>query len=307
MKIQTDHRFYAPVFKQIAGLLKDDYVMKTDHTDKELSLSFTVVHKKYKYHGLNISTYLGKNPEWTIRGYVDIPFKMNWLSKYEFTPEKDDDGFPLLSPDQLKIVEKKIKAIDKSTLKEIKDLKDDLEDDMMQIDKDTINSYFDSGFDGLEHFKVYGIQINYKEYLLNFSPKNHLKGFRILQGILNSKTPAIRNLMEEAIDMYIDEMNYMNKDDAYSAANRFMTVDRTNSILAQFTDQNRKNYLDMVKAQFLDLVVTDDPEETYRDMIGFLRSVEGDGKMESELMSWAYSVTQNDVFLSDEAKELFLF
>lgn len=306
MKIQTDHRFYAPVFKQIAQLLKDDYVMKTDHTDKELSLSFTVVHKKYKYHGLNISTYLGKNPEWTIRGYVDIPFKMHWMAKYEFTPEKDADDFPLLTPEQLEMVKKKIAAIDKSTLKEIKDLKHDLEADMMQMDSDTINSYFEYGFDGLEHFKSYGIKFDYREFLLNPSKKS-LTNFRLLQGIFNSKTPAIRNLLEDAIDMYIEEMETMNKDDAYSAANRFMTADKENSLLGQFTPQNKQKYIDMVKSQFSDLLVTDDPKQTYRDIIGFLRSIEGDANMEAELIGWAYSVTQNDVFLSDEAKELFLF
>jgi hypothetical protein len=307
MKINTYHRFYAPVLKQIAELLKGDYEMKTDHTEDSLGgPNFSVIHKKYKMHGLNIQTQLSDSIDWSINGFCLLPLELHWSPKYEFMPERDDDNFPLLTPTQLKEVKTKIKAIEKSLVDEIMSYKDDLEDDSMQMGIDYINSYFNEGFDGLEGFKKYGIKVDYKEYLLNMR-KKHITNFRILQGIFNSKTPTIRNLLEDAIDMYIDTMTIMSKDDAYEAANRFMTVDRENSLLANFTDANRRNYIEMVKEQFETLLTTDDPKEVYYDMVGFLRSIEGDHKLESEIMEWAYSKTQDEHFLSDEAKELFLF
>ena len=307
MKINTNHRFYASVFKQIAELLKDDFVMKTDHTDKDLDLSFIVMHKKYKHHGLVISTYLNENPEWYIEGYADIPVRLPWgTPKYTFTPERDKDNFPLLTDEQLKMVAKKIKSIERDVFDLIKGMKADIEMDALGMSKDEIDSRFSDGFDNLKNFEDYGIKPNYREFLLTPAPKS-LTNFRLLQGILNSKIPEVRNLLEDGIDMYIDEMKSMNKDDAYTAANRFMTVDRENSLLAKFTDRNRSNYIGMVKEQFGTLLTTDDPKETYYDIVGFLRSVEGDGKMEAEIMGWAYSIVQDEHFLSDEAKEMFLF
>lgn len=143
MELETDHRFYSPVLNQIADLLKGDYVVKYDSTEDHLGgPSFTVIHKKYKSHGLNISTYLNSNPEWTIRSYVSLPLEIVGLSYYKFTPERDSENFPLLTKEQLNTISVKIKTIEKDTLKEIQGLKHDLETGMMGLSYDYINSYY---------------------------------------------------------------------------------------------------------------------------------------------------------------------
>lgn len=301
MKINTDHKFFAPVFKQIAELLEDDYILDIDSTDQPLGLSLTVLNKKYKSHGLNISTYLGENPEWKINAYSRLSLELAPTKSYRFTPIKDAENFPILSDSQIEIIKKQIVKIDKAILDEIISTVDSINNGEISISTETINHRFNDGFDDLINVSNYDVKINYEEYFLITFGKS-LTMFRLVQGIFNSKNPEIRNLLEQIIDLYIESMHNTNIDDAYTAANRFSTVDRSNSILGAFTKKNEQTYLEMVKVQVTKKPVIDD-----YDIIGFIRAIESNTNLTSEIYAWAYEYTQYEKFLPDSVKDIFLF
>lgn len=304
MKINTNHRFFAPVFNQIAELLDKDYDIDNDNTDEPLGLSLSVFSKKYKSHGLNISTHLGENPEWSINVYNRMPITLPSLGRYRFTPEKDDEGFPLLTQNQLYKIANAITLFEKDLLTDIYALIDEINSGSAGIDTESINFQYEYGFDSLIGLENYGKEISYDKFFEQIFKKS-INNYRLMVGIFNSKDQKIRKYLEKTIDMYIDQMNYMSLDDAYEAARRFMTTSRSDSVLGAFTVANRHNYLDMVKKHIMD--IKNFSTIHHRDIIGFVRCIDSDKLLEDEIMTWAYEFTDDESFLSQDVKDLFLF
>ena len=150
MKIITDHRFYAPTFQAIADILDKDYEIKYDHTDKELSLALVVVHKKYKAHGITISTYLGKDAEWTLNAYVDLPIDTYDIMSTTFKPlgryDTEYGQFPKLTDEQIIDLKQRINKIAKNTMKDIRDYIKDLNAGNGQMSISDIKRYYINGF-----------------------------------------------------------------------------------------------------------------------------------------------------------------
>jgi hypothetical protein len=252
MKIITDHRFYAPTFQAIADILDKDYEIKYDHTDKELSLALVVVHKKYKAHGITISTYLGKDPEWTINAYVDLPIDTYDIMSTTFKPlgryDTEYGQFPKLTDEQIIDLKQRINKIAKNTMKDIRDYIKDLNVGHVQMSISDIKRYYINGFEILDNFKYYGVDLNYEEFLIT-PRKNMLANFKIVEGIYNSKIKELRKLLPLAISMYIREMQLLSVDNAIQYSKIFLTVEH-GGILGEFTDEHNQLYLNMVKSMF---------------------------------------------------------
>lgn len=307
MKIETDHRFYAPTFQALADILDKDYEIKYDNTDKELDLSLTVVHKKYKSHGIHIRTHLGPDPEWRIGAYVNLPIETNYIPNVSFKPHARYDTeygqFPMLAPDQIRDLTTKIKKIAKVTLEVIQEELEQI--DSLQMSKDDINFYYEDGFEVMKNFKNYGVDVDYEEFLLQ-PRKDMLLNWKIVQGVYNSKIPEIRRLMQLAIDMYIEELRMKPINDAIKFSDKFMTV--SGGVVNEFTDDNNRSYLEMVKSMFDG--VPEDPEDKeimMKKIVSFIRTIDRNKSLVYMINEWAYEMTQDEHFLSQEAKDIFLF
>lgn len=314
MKIITDHRFYAPTFQAIADILDKDYEIKYDHTDKELSLSLVVIHKKYKAHGFTISTYLGSDPEWTINAYVDLPIDTYDIMSTTFKPlgryDTEYGQFPKLTDEQIIDLKQRINKIAKNTIQNIQDYIKDLNDGHVQMSTSDIKRYYINGFENLDNFKYYGVDLNYEEFLIT-PRKNMLVNFNIVEGIYNSKIKELRKLLPLAISMYIREMQLLSLDNAIHYSKRFLTFGH-GGILGEFTDEHNQLYLNMVKSMFEN--ISNNPAEQLSkvddmvyDIRAFKRSIDNNKTLLNMINSWAYNMTNDEHFLSQEAKDIFLF
>jgi len=300
LEISKDgHRFYEPVFKQLAEIVDKDYKILYDSTGESLSLSFTVVSKKYKHHGLHISTHLGSNPEWKISSYYSLPLNLN-QSFYEFTPEKDDEGFPLLTSKQIAAIKTKIKAIDKSTLREIDEYGTDVELGQIALNPKDLSMFVstDTGPD-LRVLTDYGINVDYSNYLLNPS-RDMLNNYRLIKSIMKSPDPKVREYTEESILMYIDQITVLSIDNAIKAIGRF---DR--EIFAVVTDTIKDEYIDMVDGMYSSQTEIDIELESWN--INHFIHLFDDNYVRNKLSSLFYNKTKNSDFLSKEVQDVFLF
>ncbi len=310
MKIITDHRFYAPTFQAIADILDKDYEIKYDHTDKELSLALVVVHKKYKAHGFTISTYLGSDPEWTINAYVALPIDTYDIMSTTFKPlgryDTEYGQFPKLTDEQIIDLKQRINKIAKNTMNNIQDYIKVLNDGNGQMSTNDIKRYYINGFEILDNFKYYGVDLNYEEFLIT-PRKNMLVNFNIVEGIYNSKIKELRKLLPLAISMYIREMQLLSLDNAIQCSKRFLTFGH-GGILGEFTDEHNQLYLNMVKSMFEN--ISNNPDEQLSmvyDIRAFKKSIDSNKTLLNMINSWAYNMTNDEHFLSQEAKDIFLF
>ena len=310
MKIITDHRFYAPTFQAIADILDKDYEIKYDHTDNPLSLALVVVHKKYKAHGFTISTYLGKDPEWTINAYVDLPIDTYDIMSTTFKPlgryDTEYGQFPKLTDEQIIDLKQRINKIAKNTMKDIRDYIKALNAGNVQMSMRDIKRYYINGFEILDNFKYYGVDLNYEEFLIT-PRKIMLVNFNIVEGIYNSKIKELRKLLPLAISMYIREMQLLTVYNAIHSSKRFLTSEH-GGILGEFTDEHNQLYLNMVKSMFEK--ISNNPNEhlsMVHDISAFKKSIDNNKTLLNMINSWAYNMTNDEHFLSQEAKDIFLF
>jgi len=297
MKFKTNHNVYAPIFEALAELLDKDYEIKYDNSDDALGISATVVHKKYKTHGIHISTYLGPNPEWKIGAYVNLPLSLVSLPYYRFTPKGEENGFPALTSNQISKIKDQIKSMNHDTIEYIKEMGEEIELGYIHISKDELKFYQDGGLN-LSSLKNYGIDIDYKEFLLN-SFKEMIDNYRLILTIVKADDPKVRDLTEDAVNLYFEEMLFQNVDEGLKAARRF-----TSDVIDKFTKDNKDVYIETVKEYFdLDKI---DLEVDGQTIASFAKALDDD-YIKDEIYAWAYKGTGDDQFLSAAAKELFLF
>jgi len=302
MKIATDHRFYAPVWNQLAEILDKDYVMNNDSTDSALDNSITVTNKKYPSHGLHISTYLGDNPEWSITAYYTLPVDLNYLKKYKFIPSRDNENFPILMDSQLRKIKEKIKEIDNSVIESLEEMKDDLENGSIAFGGRNMVFFLEGGLD-LRPFKTYGISIDYRRFLI-VPDKSMKNNYMKLVAITKAKDPTILKLTNEFIDVYLDELKYLNIDQLFKWMNKL-----NSDIKSKFSKENFNKYIDLIKSQY-----------NFADGYEFVPDLDGwqvkqlinmfednDDYVSTELINYFYENTKDEQFLPSEVKDLFLF
>lgn len=301
MKFETDHTHYEPIFSALANILDKDYEILYDSSDSALSLSATVVHKKYKSHGFHISTYLGERVDWTINAYINLPLDIPNI-KFTFIPSYKD-GYPYLTNEQVKDISSKLSEMASKTLDFINNELSVLGN--KQMSGSDIHLYYIDGFKVLENFKNYGVKIDYEHFLLNDNV-NSLTIFRVIEGCFTSTIPEIHQILPEAIELYIHNMTMSSLDGALTMANRFLSASKEN-ICNSFTEYNMERYVNMISAHIIPLLETEDIIKIVRPIIGFRRAVDSNTELEDRINLWAYNNTKDEYFLPQTAKDIFLF
>ena len=302
MKIATDHQFYAPVWNQLAEILDKDYIMHHDSTDSALDNSITVTNKKYPSHGLHISTYLGDNPEWSITAYYTLPVDLNYLKKYSFTPLRDDENFPILTETQLRKIKEKIKEIDDSVIESLEEMKDDLENGLIVFGGRNMVFFLEGGLD-LRPFKKYGINIDYRGFLI-VPDKSMKNNYMKLVAITKAKDPNILKLTNESIDMYLEELKYLNTDQLFKWVNKLDLNTKS-----KFNKENLNRYIDLIKSQYnFDAGYDFDSDLDgwqVKQLINMF--IDNDDYVSMELITYFYKNTEDIYFLPSEVRDIFLF
>lgn len=318
MQFKTDHNFYAPIFKQLAELLKKDYEIKYDSSDNPLGISATVIHKKYKHHGFHISTYLGENPEWHITCYVNLPIEdyvdtksNNFIyvdfPSYKFKPElkdKNNYDFPILSDNQIQTLKTKFVEFNKEIIRAIKHQGKNIDEGSLIVSTDMIEQRIN--FDYLTGFDNYGVKCNYRNFLL-YNFKNERRFFKVIENIFNSTTPEIRNLLNEAIEKYINHATLLDKiEDAVYMIKLFST--RSNiKILQEFNDNHINLLKEFLISHFKSADEGYDSSFDFPTLRSYLRIFDDHKKIYDELHLYAFNHTKEMGLLNDSVKDLFLF
>lgn len=305
MKFKTDHTHHEPIFSALATILDKDYEILYDSSDNALGLSATVVHKKYKSHGFHISTYLNERPDWTITTFIDLPLDniLNpKLTRFTFQPTYKD-GYPYLTNTQINDISIKLAKMETTTLNIIMDSLAII--DNIQMSGSSINSYYQNGFKVLENFKNYGVKVDYEHFLIH-DDVNSLTIFRVIEGCFISTIPEIHKVLPAAIEFYIHTMTISSLAGALEMANRFLSVSKEN-ICNSFSEYNMERYVNMVSAHILPLLETEDINKIVRPIIGFRRAVDSNIELENRINLWAFNNTNDEYFLPQTAKDIFLF
>lgn len=301
MKFETDHTHYEPIFSALATILDKDYEILYDSSDSALSLSATVVHKKYKSHGFHISTYLGERVDWTINSYIDLPLDIPSI-KFKFQPSYKDD-YPYLTNEQVNDISSKLDEMATKTLELINQELSVI--DNKQMSGSDIHSYYSDGFKVLENFKNYGVKVDYEHFLIS-DDVNSLTTFRVIEGCFTSTIPEIHQVLPAAIEFYIHTMTISSLTGALEMANRFLSISKEN-ICNSFSEYNMERYVNMVSAHILPLLKTEDINKIVRPIIGFRRAVDSNTELEDRINLWAFNNTSDEYFLPQTAKDIFLF
>ena len=287
------------MLKQVAKLLDKKYEILYDSTELAITgPSFTVVDKKLKENGIHVKMNISGDPELELRSYFNPIFPIH-ASQFSIKPSMDSENFPILDKKQLLLVERKIKAIDRATLTQIKNLNNNA----LVLTKDKIFSLVSHG-NGLDLriFSKYGLKVDYKKYILNPS-KDMLTNYRLIQVVAASdKDKKVKALLPDVINMYFEEVSKQSREKGLKSIRRF-----DHNIANLFNRDNEDKYIEMVKSKFKFSKGYKFAPETDGWIADEYMTILDNSRIENELMNFFYENTKNENFLSDEVKDIFLF
>lgn len=305
MKFKTDHNAYEPVFAQLAELLDSDFTIKYDSSDEPLGISATVVDKTGVI-GFNISTHLGKNPEWRISSFYDIPFSLNDMKSgshpsYKFIPAGvNSKDFPILTKDQIDTIKTKLKSIYIHTLAEIKTAVKKINGGVYTISGDYIRTNYEDGFKSFNNFESIGMQVDPAKFFLgNVNKITH----KLIQGLAKSNNQNLVALAPIAAKLYLSNLkiNKFSTPNMLTAISDLRTKDDVDKI---YLTEDVQNYLIELIKQYVETALT--TERSYL-LVTIIRLYEDITKVASELKVFAYELTGDSTWLPKDVSDLFLF
>lgn len=299
MKVRSDHKMHSTIFNKLLTLFERNYKMRNDDSDNALGIEVSVINKTQQGHGFNISTSLNPSNEWSINFFHLLPIENLHGFYYIFTPDTKKNGFPDISSKQFEIIKTEIKKLEEAALQEIKYYIRDLNDGMIRFGIDEAKRYTSNPI-RFDLLKNYGGTITPSDFFL--TPFKQVKNtYTILEVIMNAKDKDVKNLINNAIDMYLEQ--------TFESTNDVLVISKAISrispkIINVMNDKNIETYINLVIDIF---PFGEDYDQIARYNMYHLSNILDIQQVHDRLYSYFYKITENENFLADDVKDIFFF